>query len=54
MSTVTIVIVVMLTRYSLSSPSPPGAYKKKGEEGTGVIGMIDLLVADLDKEMTEQ
>jgi hypothetical protein len=37
-------------------PPPPetfGAYKKKGEEGTGVIGMIDLLVADLDKEMTE-
>jgi uncharacterized protein YoxC/outer membrane murein-binding lipoprotein Lpp len=30
-----------------------GGYKKKGEESTGVIGMIDLLVKDLDKEMTE-
>merc|ERR1712194_136116 len=26
---------------------------KKGESGTGVIAMIDLLVADLDKEMQE-
>jgi len=39
------------------APAPPpeavGAYKKKGEESTGVIAMIDLLVKDLDKEMTE-
>jgi hypothetical protein len=34
-------------------PEAPGAYKKKGEEGTGVIAMIDVLVKDLDKEMTE-
>merc|ERR1719146_472123 len=34
-------------------PAAPGAYKKKGEESTGVIAMIDLLVKDLDKEMTE-
>jgi hypothetical protein len=37
-------------------PPPPetfGAYKTKGEEGTGVIAMIDLLVKELDKEMTE-
>jgi len=33
-------------------PEAPGAYKKKGEESNGVIGMIDLLVKDLDKEMT--
>jgi len=33
-------------------PEAPGAYKKKGEESTGVIAMIDLLVKDLDKEMT--
>ena len=26
-----------------------GAFKKKGEESNGVIAMIDLLVADLDK-----
>merc|ERR1719263_1849618 len=37
-------------------PPPPaavGAYKKKGEESNGVIAMINLLVKDLDKEMTE-
>jgi len=30
-----------------------GGYKKKGEESSGVIAMIDLLVKDLDKEMQE-
>merc|ERR1719218_100928 len=35
------------------APEAPGAYKKKSEESTGVIAMIDLLVKDLDKEMTE-
>merc|ERR1719330_2196015 len=30
-----------------------GGYKKKGEESNGVIAMIDLLVKDLEKEMTE-
>merc|ERR1719456_1932976 len=34
-------------------PAAPGAYKKKGEESNGVIAMIDLLIKDLDKEMTE-
>merc|ERR1719203_92312 len=37
-------------------PPPPetfGAYSKKSEESTGVIAMIDLLVKDLDTEMTE-
>jgi chromosome segregation ATPase len=37
-------------------PPPPeavSAYKKKGEESTGVIGMMDMLVADLDKEMQQ-
>jgi hypothetical protein len=33
-------------------PEAPGAYKKKGEESNGVIGMMDLLIADLDKTMT--
>jgi len=33
------------------APEAPGAFKKKGEESNGVIAMIDLLVADLDKEM---
>merc|ERR1711957_845309 len=40
-----------------AAPPPPpaavGAYKSKGEESGGVIAMIDTLVRDLDKEMTE-
>jgi len=39
------------------APAPPpetwGAYQKKSEESNGVIAMVDLLVKDLDKEMTE-
>merc|ERR1719230_1053615 len=37
-------------------PPPPetwGAYTKKGEEHTGVTTMMDMLVADLDKEIQE-
>jgi len=37
-------------------PPPPAAdlaYKTKGEESGGVIRMIDLLVADVEKELTE-
>lgn len=38
-------------------PPPPeifeGSYKKKGEESGGVLAMIDLLIRDLEKEMTE-
>jgi len=34
-------------------PAAPGPYQKKTEESAGVIGMIDLLVKDLDKEMQE-
>jgi len=33
-------------------PEAPGAFKAKSEESNGVIQMIDLLIADLDKEMT--
>merc|ERR1719254_441003 len=43
-------------RGSVAPPPPPetfGPYTKKGESSTGVIAMIDLLVADLDKEMQE-
>merc|ERR1712222_269480 len=36
-----------------AAPEAPGAYKKKSQESNGVIAMIDLLVADLDKEMAE-
>jgi len=39
-----------------ASPGPPpetwSAYAKKSEEHGGVIAMVDLLIADLDKEMT--
>merc|ERR1719353_1968041 len=38
------------------APAPPPeapSYKKKGEESTGVIAMMDNLVKELDKEMTE-
>jgi septal ring factor EnvC (AmiA/AmiB activator) len=37
-------------------PPPPetyGAYQKKGQESAGVMSMMDMLVADLDKEITE-
>lgn len=40
----------------VAPPPPPetfGAYSKKTDEGHGVTGMIDLLVKDLDQEMTE-
>jgi len=34
-------------------PAAPGPFKKKGEESNGVIAMMDLLIADLDKELQE-
>eukprot|EP00448_Togula_jolla_P034343 CAMPEP_0170637220 /NCGR_PEP_ID=MMETSP0224-20130122/38277_1 /TAXON_ID=285029 /ORGANISM="Togula jolla, Strain CCCM 725" /LENGTH=715 /DNA_ID=CAMNT_0010967049 /DNA_START=57 /DNA_END=2204 /DNA_ORIENTATION=+ len=40
----------------VAPPPPPetfGAYSTKSQESTGVIAMIDMLVKDLDKEMTE-
>jgi len=40
-----------------AAPGPPpetwDAYAKKGEESTNVVAMMDALIADLDKEMTE-
>merc|ERR1711966_315712 len=45
-----------ITAFSQVAPPPPpeamGPYTKSSEEGGGVIAMIDLLVKDLDKEMT--
>merc|ERR1719345_484695 len=45
-----------VSQHGVAKPAPPpeapGAYKKKGEESNGVIAMIDLLIKDLDKEMT--
>jgi predicted nucleic acid-binding Zn-ribbon protein len=34
-------------------PEAPSSFKKKGEESAGVISMINLLIQDLDKDMTE-
>jgi septal ring factor EnvC (AmiA/AmiB activator) len=46
---------VQLARRAAPAPPPEtfGAYSKKTEEHGGVVAMIRLLVADLDKEMTE-
>merc|ERR1712232_1535289 len=42
---------------SIVAPPPPpdtfDGYSKKSGESTGVIAVIDLLIKDLDKEMTE-
>merc|ERR1719321_1670901 len=40
----------------VAPPPPPetfGAYAKKGEESGGVINMMDMMVADLEKEIQE-
>jgi len=50
---------VQISAHSSNKGAPPpppetfGPYSKKTEESTGVIAMIDLLVADLDKELQE-
>merc|ERR1719436_462095 len=40
-----------------AAPAPPpatwGAYQKKSEGTNGVVAMVNLLIKDLDKEMTE-
>merc|ERR1740117_692145 len=48
--------VEFVQRSGVAPPPPPetfGAYSKKGGESTGVIAMMDMMVADLDKEITE-
>jgi len=48
---------VQISRHREPQPPAPetwsGGYQKKGQETTGVIGMIDTLVKVLEKEMTE-
>merc|ERR1712204_7991 len=48
---------VSMHRNRKDAPAAPpatwGAYASKSEENTGVIAMIDLLIKDLSKEMTE-
>merc|ERR1719487_2294016 len=46
----------LFTQNGVAPPPPPetfSAYAKKGEESGGVIGMLDTMVADLDKEIQE-
>merc|ERR1712224_838034 len=43
-----------LAQTDVAPPPPPEAnlaYKKSGEESGGVIAMIDLLIADIDKDI---
>jgi len=51
-----VTVLASVSEHGVSKPAPPpeapGAYKKKSGESGGVIAMIDLLVKDLDKEMT--
>jgi len=52
---VTAFVQISEHRDSEAPPPPPesfGAYSKKSEESTGVIAMLDMLVKDLEKEMT--
>jgi hypothetical protein len=53
---VTALVEIHEHRGQVAPPPPPEAFKayaKKGEESSGVIAMIDLLIGDLDKEMAE-
>merc|ERR1719424_101748 len=46
----------LFAQSGVAPPPPPetfGAYAKKGGESNGVISMMDTIVADLDKEITE-
>jgi len=51
-----VTVLASVSEHGVAKPPPPpeapGAYKKKGEESSGVIAMIDLIIKDLDKEMT--
>lgn len=53
----TALVEVSMHRQHKDGQAPPpetwDAYSKKTEETTGVVSMIDLLIKDLDKEMTE-
>merc|ERR1719188_2664954 len=54
---ITALAQVSMHRQRRDAPAPPpetwGAYQTKSGENTGVIAMIDLLIKDLQKEMTE-
>jgi len=52
-------MMVQIQQHGVASVAPPpppetwGAYKKKGEEHGGVVAMLNMLKADLEKEMQE-
>merc|ERR1719506_3075544 len=49
-------VEAMFAQAKVAPPPPPetfGAYSKKGGESTGVIAMMDMMIADLDKEIQE-
>jgi len=51
-----IAVMAQVNAHKVAPPPPPAtaaAYSKKSEESNGVIAMIDLMIADLEKEMTE-
>jgi len=54
---ITALAQVSMHRQLKAAPAPPpstwGAYSTKSHDNNGVIAMIDLLVADLQKELTE-
>merc|ERR1719345_367008 len=51
-----VTVLAAVSQHGVAKPAPPpeapGAYKKKSGESGGVIAMIDLIIKDLDKEMT--
>merc|ERR1719384_183711 len=51
------VLAQVSEHHQRGAPAPPpatwGAYASKSEENNGVIAMIDLLIKDLEKEVTE-
>jgi len=54
---ITALVQVSLHKQNKDAPAPPpatwGAYASKSEGSTGVIAMIDLLIKDMEKELTE-
>eukprot|EP00972_Heterocapsa_arctica_P087876 12959768-Heterocapsa_arctica.AAC.1 len=54
-----VTVFVQIRSHSASDVAPPpppeavGAYQKKGQESAGILTMVDMLIADLDKEMQE-
>merc|ERR1740123_1118850 len=54
---ITVLAQVSMHAGRKDAPAPPpdtwGAYASKSQENTGVLAMMDLLIKDLDKEMTE-